>query len=125
MSFCKPKIDTTPIYKERPLKSKKPKKTYNAYRRKKDWNEFDYYREEVYILTDKVCHLIEGIENRSFKGPHIDHKISIHYGYHNKIPAKYIADISNLRMLSAKENLAKRTDNFVDNLNKWILGKKI
>jgi hypothetical protein len=123
MSFTNPKIDTTPIYKKNPLKVKKSKITYNTYRRKEDRNEFDYYRDKVKILTNEVCHLVEGIEHRSFKGPHIDHKISIRYGYDNNIPAENIAHISNLRMLSAKDNLAKRTNNFVDEKNKWILNK--
>jgi hypothetical protein len=97
--------------------------TKDGSRRRKFWNEFDYYRENVKKLTNKNCHVVEGIEHRSFYGPHIDHKISVRYGYENNIPAEHIAHTSNLRMLSAKENIAKKDSILIDDLNRWILGQ--
>ena len=95
--------------------------TKNGSRRRKYWNEFDYYRENVKKLTNKNCYMVEGIEYRSFNGFHIDHKISVRYGYDNKIPAEHIAHASNLRMLCAKENIAKSDGVYVDDSNRWLI----
>jgi hypothetical protein len=69
--------------------------------------EFRAYREEVYRLTELVAHLVPGVEKRGFRNHHIDHKISIWYGFKNGISPEVVADIKNLRMLPYKENLRK------------------
>jgi len=70
-------------------------------------NKFHKYRKLVMILTNKNKIGLNGIEKRGFKTYHIDHKISIWYGFKNGIPESQIADISNLRLIPYKENMEK------------------
>ena len=80
------------------------------------------YRLKVEKITNEqnLCSL-KDIEKRSFEGYHIDHKISLHYGFKKNIPPFLIGDICNLRVISAKENKNKSTKIFIDNKNKHIL----
>lgn len=55
----------------------------------------------------------------------VDHKISVTYGYKNGIPAEHIADRSNLRYITGRENALKSFHNHVDHLNFWILPMSI
>lgn len=73
---------------------------------KKLWRQ---YRALVWKLTEEVAAQIPGIELRSFKGHHIDHKTSIWFCWKNGIPAEHAARLSNLRMLPYKENMLKGT----------------
>lgn len=82
---------------------------------------FKLYRDKVFELTEKVKNQIEHISKRGWKNHHIDHKISIHYGFENNISPKLIADVSNLRLISYRENMLKNRSNFIDDKNKWIL----
>jgi len=75
---------------------------------------FKAYKKAVWEITESVKHLIEGIELRGFKDHHIDHKISIWQGFKSNIPAHYIGDIPNLRMIPYKENMIKGTRSFID-----------
>ena len=68
---------------------------------------FHTYRRRVQRLTEKVKDAIPGIEERGFKTFHIDHRVSIYRGYKNGIPAEEIADLSNLHLIPADENLKK------------------
>lgn len=113
--------DLTPIWSEKP----KPKKIINPktkVKKKKPLTKFDLYKEKVMELTEKVKHLIEGIENRGWHKYHIDHKISIKWGFDNNIPPKHIAHLDNLRMLWWKDNFNKNIVCEVDETNKWIVG---
>jgi hypothetical protein len=65
------------------------------------------YRSEVRRLTELVAHQLDGIELRSFKGHHIDHKISIWDGFKRNIPCHEIASIRNLRIIPSHENMKK------------------
>lgn len=65
------------------------------------------YKKEVQRLTEDIAHQVDGIELRSFKGYHIDHKVSIYDGFKNSIPAARIADLTNLRIISSKDNMIK------------------
>jgi hypothetical protein len=38
---------------------------------------------------------------------HLDHRVSIYYGFHNDIPADDIASVNNLKMIPWKENFRK------------------
>ena len=118
MGTLRRKIDTTPIWDYRPLQVN-PKKPLKV---KKSNSGFLEYKEKVDKYTSEVKHLIEGIETRGWHTYHIDHKISIKYGYSNGLPPEHIGDISNLRMLWWEENKNKNVNCFIDDNNKWILG---
>lgn len=78
------------------------------------------YKKLVKKLTEGNKHNLEGIDKRGFDTYHIDHKISIHYGFVNGIPAEHIADPSNLRITSKGENCLKGIRNIIDDSNCWI-----
>lgn len=85
------------------------------------WNDFDHYKDNVRQLTEEETHLLPNIHKRGFNSYHIDHKISIRYGYDNGIPEEQIADISNLHLVWWKDNIRKRTNCIIDDKNRWIL----
>jgi hypothetical protein len=91
-------------------------------KKKKEPTGFELYKLKVTELTEGVKNLIDGIENRGYYNHHIDHKISIKWGYHNNIPEEHIAHIDNLRMLWWKDNMNKNIICEVDDDNKWIVG---
>lgn len=113
MGLLYKKMDLTPVWSEKP-KLKRPEK--------KALTKFETYKARVFELTEETKHLIDGIENRGYRKFHIDHKISIKWGFDNKIPEKDIAHIDNLRMLWWKDNFIKNIICEVDHTNKWILG---
>jgi hypothetical protein len=47
------------------------------------------------------------------KEVHIDHMVSIVYGFMNNIPIYLIGDITNLRMMDGKANISKNCDNHI------------
>lgn len=81
--------------------------TTEAFRKPSYNSSFRSYRKRVRILTEKVAHLIPGIEKRGFRDYHIDHIISIWKGFKLGICEHKIADLSNLRMLHYEENMLK------------------
>lgn len=100
---------------------KSKKYSSNGYKSKRLWAEEDYYRQEVRELTNNNIHHILNSHKRGFKKYHIDHKISIHFGFINNIPAQQIAHPSNLQMLWWEDNIKKSAVCNVDEDNKWIL----
>ena len=90
--------------------------------KKKQLTGVNLYKFKVTELTEVVKHLIPGIETRGFYKYHIDHKVSIKWGYYNNIPEEHIAHVDNLRMLWWKDNLNKNIICEVDEKNKWIVG---
>ncbi len=75
------------------------------YLQRKSWKA---YRKLVHKLTElQPLDTLENIDKRGFKDHHVDHKISIWYGWKNNIPADEIAHISNLRLIPYKENMCK------------------
>ena len=121
MGLIPKKTDLTPVWLEKP-KPKRPTSTNSKSKKKKPTSKFTLYKEKVMELTEKVKHLIEGIENRGWHKYHIDHKISIKWGFDNNIPPKHIAHIDNLRMMWWRDNFNKNIVCEVDNKNKWIVG---
>jgi hypothetical protein len=67
------------------------------------------YKNLCWRLTNKVAYLVPDIHLRSFKGHHIDHIVSIAYGFRNNINPHLIASLDNLRMLPKMDNLVKGT----------------
>jgi len=90
--------------------------------RRGDRTEWDLYKRQVKILTEQNAPHVDGIDKRSFNSWHLDHRISIWYGYNNNIPAEHIAHLDNLTMKEWISNIAKNTSNDVCEKNAWILG---
>lgn len=68
---------------------------------------FYLYRKRVQALTELVADKIPGIEKRGFKSYHIDHIFPIWQAFRAGYPPEWVAELSNLRMLPHKENMAK------------------
>lgn len=74
--------------------------------------EYQNYRKQVEKITRKQpLYLLENFKNR---GPsnkegtfHLDHILSVSYGFNNGITPDLIGDIRNLRFIPWKENLKK------------------
>lgn len=63
-------------------------------------NRDDYYRVVRQLSTKNFI-------EKSTRDQHLDHIISIDWGFKNAAPPEMIADATNLRILAAKENIAK------------------
>ncbi len=120
MGFSKPKVDLTPPWSESPLKKTK-KPLSSKVRKYKNWKAAKQYKRRVGKLTELSAVMLPGIEKRGFKSYHIDHKISIWYGFKHGISADKIAHISNLRMIHHQENTDKGKNCFIDEHNSWII----
>ena len=76
-------------------------------------NEVDVYRNKVWAVTRKQD--ISTLKNYKKRGNHaydedvyhLDHKISVMYGFLNNIEPEIIGDIDNLQMLKWDENISK------------------
>lgn len=75
-------------------------------RKKRNKNKSSYYA-SVWRHTELNSINLEGIEKRGFLKYDIDHIVPISYGYKNNIPPELIGSISNLRVISSKENVKK------------------
>lgn len=71
------------------------------YGRSYDISKKDDYYKVVMTLSKK------NFSQKSSRNYHMDHIISIDWGFKNNAPPEMIADAKNLRLLSAKENIAK------------------
>jgi hypothetical protein len=58
--------------------------------------------------------------NDKIDAHHLDHAVSIWYGFRNRIPPEIIGNIKNLRFIKATENIRKR-----HNIDKTYLTKII
>lgn len=95
-------------------KIKRPKKWVGS-------PEWVAYKKQVLRLTSKQpIHLLENYDLRAWNGHHLDHKISIWYGYIHNLPVEKIADISNLRFIFCSENLKKGVGCVFEDLRKPI-----
>lgn len=74
-------------------------------------NEWQRYSRRVRYLTSKQpLHLLENIEKRGAidqGGWHLDHIVSVRTGFEAGLPPEAVADLSNLRMIPAIENVRK------------------
>ena len=120
MGLIPKKTDLTPVWDKKPP----IKRVYTAKSKKTSTSKLKLYRNKVSELTEEVKHLIEGVEKRGWHKYHIDHKISVKWGFENNIPEECIAHPDNLRMLWWEDNLSKNTICEVDDKNQWILWKK-
>ncbi len=84
--------------------------TYEEYL--EDMNDLDLYRKNAYFISrNQPIHLLENYGKRGLAGVkgayHLDHIISINYGYKNNIPAEIIGSLYNLQFIPWKENIIK------------------
>lgn len=69
------------------------------------WKE---YKKRCWDITNKQpLDLLENIKRRGFMDMHLDHKISIWFGFKNGIDPEDIGNIANLRMIPFAENMSK------------------
>ena len=85
--------------------SKRIEKALNVYKQRYGKNydlakKEDYYK-KVMALSRK------NFIGKSTRKMHLDHIVSIDWGFKNQAPVELIADAENLRLLSAKDNIAK------------------
>lgn len=97
--------------------------SYEEYQAK--FKEFRKYHNKVRNLTWKQpIETLENFDKRALSGTpggyQIDHIVTIHDGFVNNIPAKTIAHISNLRMITWEENIIKHKNSDPDSLTKLL-----
>lgn len=85
-----------------------------------EWKKYSITVRKLTKLND--IKKLENYENRAYIGGyHLDHKISVYYGYRNGITCDKIAHISNLRYITGIENFCKNRKIYVDKDNQWII----
>lgn len=68
------------------------------------------YRRLVWKITEKQnLKKLPNFDKRGFTNYHLDHKVSIWYGYKHKLDPKLIGGIDNLELIPYKENMLKAT----------------
>jgi hypothetical protein len=73
-----------------------------------NWDGKDYYTRERLITNDEYINMKHHKNvNTNKRQPTIDHKISIHYGFLNKIPIEDVADLKNLCVCGRSINCLK------------------
>lgn len=76
-------------------------------------SDFERYRSVVRRMTELNIKILNGflesskLKRRGKDTFHVDHIVSVFDGFNNNVPPFYLADVSNLRMLSSKENTGK------------------
>ena len=75
-------------------------------------SEYEQYRKKVQSITNRQpLYLLENFSKRGkvhqLNAHHLDHILSIAYGFHNNIEPDVIGNIVNLRMIPWKRNLEK------------------
>jgi len=72
---------------------------------------FYKYTREVRVMTERNLKSwsVDRLEQRGRHTYHADHIYSIFDGYHNNVPPEVIANIKNIRLIPAKENLQKQS----------------
>lgn len=91
--------------------------TYNEFIDEK--SKFIYYKSRVDEVTKRQP--IQLLENNDKRGPsgksgayHLDHIISIRYGFDHGIDPDIIGDIKNLRFIPWKQNLTKSSKQVIE-----------
>lgn len=70
----------------------------------------DEYYQAVHRITEHAySRNIDILDPNRMRSPdfHIDHQVSVYYGYQNEIPPYIIGDITNLRMMDRTSNISK------------------
>lgn len=86
-------------------------------------SKWDRYRHRVKMLTEQNdLSVLTNYDKRGFRDYHLDHKVSVWYGFKNGIPEEEIAGIGNLRFIPCRENMDKNTDCYWDLFNCHLRG---
>jgi hypothetical protein len=101
--------------------------TYQEYQARLDKKE-QYYRAVLNITNLQKIEVLEHFEKRA-KAPnekayHLDHIYPVNRGFLNGIPPEIIGDISNLRFIPWKENLAK-SDKLLNEINQELYASRL
>jgi hypothetical protein len=77
-------------------------------------NLWKKYKKLVWDITkQQKIHKLPNFEKRGFTNYHLDHKVSIWYGYKNKLDPQLIGSIDNLEFIPHRDNMRKgRRSNF-------------
>lgn len=68
------------------------------------------YKNTVWKITESQnLKKLPFFSERGWKNYHLDHKVSIWYGYKNKLDPKLIGSIDNLEFIPYKDNILKST----------------
>jgi hypothetical protein len=71
-------------------------------------NLWKKYKKLVWDITkQQKIHKLPNFEKRGFTNYHLDHKVSIWYGYKHKLNPKLIGSLENLEFIPYKENMRK------------------
>lgn len=74
---------------------------------KKKWKE---YKHLAWKITDQQpVKRLKNADKRGFRNYHLDHKVSVWYGYKNSIDPYVIGNINNLEFIPYKDNMKKNT----------------
>ena len=97
-------------------------KHYNEYK-KGDVISRSSYKGKVGYYSKKVWEEVENYDKskHNFKDHHIDHKISLSYGFKYGIHYEVLSHVSNLQFISKEENELKGESIVVDDSNRWIM----
>jgi hypothetical protein len=82
-------------------------KDYNKTRIIEQRAAYRIYKNKVDRLTEKIAHLVPGIEKRKWREWDLDHIIPISFGFKNNIPPENMALLSNLQVIPHQSNAKK------------------
>jgi hypothetical protein len=90
------------------------KNHWNWRTRGEKYTQWQEYRLDVNRITrQQPLYILENFDKRGFRNYHIDHIISIYDGFNQKISAKIIGNIKNLRMIWWEDNLHKNRNSAI------------
>jgi hypothetical protein len=104
--------------RRKPRKRKSPKRRGSVIFEPSPWPEskvesnekrlWKAYKKLAWEITNaQNLSKLKNYNKRAFKGYHLDHKVSIWYGFKNNLDPKLIGNISNLEFISCAENERK------------------
>ncbi len=78
-------------------------------------DEYTLYTSNVRRLSEQQIKIygLKNSELRKRKKYHLDHKVSICYGFNNNIPPEIISSIHNLEILTCSDNCSKHNKNSI------------
>lgn len=87
----------------------------------KSWR--DYYKHVWALTKQQPLQQLLNFEFRDFFNWQLDHMVSVADGYRRDLPAEWVADISNLRIITFDENKKKGVKSLPDRLEAMLKRK--